>query len=305
MFCRVSRSGEPIESSGATGAAEALASLAWKGLLKRASDRQRSVVRRLVRARIAHESLDQLEQRRALGWASSHEPAPILIGQHRQVLHCLHVSPTHQRLLRKWNADLFSRARFGLEQTATIVCQLPRASHRVRAKGQARDKSQTDPRQSVSHPQNWRAVVGRALRPRAMPVHYGWSFRHQHGDLRARLRVSRQRLLGPDAWMVVRFDPVTFGDLQRLCARCKYPGLCRWDLRQTPTIRFGKNSAATGRRWVVSGYCAGEPELLSSEPPARRSTLAHLNVAALRPSVAQLSVSPRDRRRVLPPPILA
>src|SRR5215471_10328308 len=25
------------------------------------------------------------------------------------------------------------------------------------------------------------AVVGRALRPRAMPVHYGWSFRHQHG----------------------------------------------------------------------------------------------------------------------------
>src|SRR6266536_4703051 len=30
------------------------------------------------------------------------------------------------------------------------------------------------------------AAVGRALRRRAMPVHYGWSFRHQHGDLRAR-----------------------------------------------------------------------------------------------------------------------
>src|SRR6266542_1369676 len=76
MFCRVSRIGEPIESSGATGAAEALASLAWKGLLKRASDRQRSVVRQLVRARIAQEGLDQLEQRRPLGWASPHDPAP-------------------------------------------------------------------------------------------------------------------------------------------------------------------------------------------------------------------------------------
>src|SRR6266542_512820 len=92
MFCRVSRIGEPIESSGATGAAEALASLAWKGLLKRASDRERSVVRQLMRARIAHESLDQLEQCRPLGWASPHAPAPILIGHHRKVLHGLHVS---------------------------------------------------------------------------------------------------------------------------------------------------------------------------------------------------------------------
>src|SRR6266487_4424777 len=151
MFCRVSRSGEPIESSGATGAAEALASLAWKGLLKRASDRQRSVVRQLVRARIAQEGLDQLEQRRSLGWASSHDPAPILIGQHRQVLHGLDASPTYQRLLRERNADLFSRARFGLEQTATIAYQLPRASRRVRADGQAGDESQTDHRQSASH----------------------------------------------------------------------------------------------------------------------------------------------------------
>ena len=66
---------------------------------------------------------------------------PILIGEHQQVLHGLHVPPAHQCLLRERNADLFSGARFGLEQTATIVCQLPRASHRVRAEGQARDKS--------------------------------------------------------------------------------------------------------------------------------------------------------------------
>ena len=101
--------------------------------------------------RAPSESLDQLEQRRSLGWASSHDPAPILIGQHRKVLHGLHVSPTHQRLLRERNADLFSRARFGLEQTATIAYQLPRASRRVRADGQAGDESQTDHRQSASH----------------------------------------------------------------------------------------------------------------------------------------------------------
>jgi hypothetical protein len=104
-----------------------------------------------MRARIAHESLDQLEQRRPLGWASPHDPAPILIGQHRKVLHGLHVSPAHQRLLRERNADLFSRARLGLEQTATIVRQLPRVSHRVHAERQARDKSQTDHRQNANH----------------------------------------------------------------------------------------------------------------------------------------------------------
>src|SRR6266542_2158323 len=57
-----------IESNGAPETVEALASLAWKGLLKRASDRQRSIVRQLVRARIAQKSLDQLEQCRSLGW---------------------------------------------------------------------------------------------------------------------------------------------------------------------------------------------------------------------------------------------
>src|SRR6266542_3818198 len=189
-----------IESNGAPETAEALASLAWKGLLKRASDRQRSVVRQLVRARIAHESLDQLEQRRSLGWASSHDPAPILIGQHRQVLHGLHVSPTHQRLLRERNADLFSRARFGLEQTATIVCQLPRASHRVRAEGQARDKSQPDHRQSASHPLKHAGCRG----PRAAAasgdasalwMEFPASTRRSQGAL----RVSREHVLADGA----------------------------------------------------------------------------------------------------------
>ncbi len=114
---------------------------ARKGFLKRSGDRQRGVIGQLVgvRVRIAHESLDQLQQRRPFGRASSHDPASILIGQHRQVLHCLHVSPAHQRLLRERNPDLLSRARFGPDQGSAIVRQIPRASHRVRADRHCRD----------------------------------------------------------------------------------------------------------------------------------------------------------------------
>jgi hypothetical protein len=42
--------------------------------------------------------------------------------------------------------------------------------------------------------------------------------------------------------------------------RCSLINQCRWDLR-IPPIRFGKNTAATGRRLVVSGYCP-QPGLL-------------------------------------------
>jgi hypothetical protein len=58
---------------------------ARKGFLKRSGDRQRGVIGQLVgvRVSIAHESLDQLQQRRPFGRASSHDPASILIGQHR------------------------------------------------------------------------------------------------------------------------------------------------------------------------------------------------------------------------------
>jgi hypothetical protein len=246
-------------------AVEALASLAWKGLLKCASDRQRSVVRQLVRARIAQESLDQLEQRRSLGWASSHDPAPILIGQHRQVLHGLHVSPTHQRLLRERNADLFSRARSGLEQTATIVCQLPRASHRVRAEGQARDKSQTDHRQSASHFLKHAGCRGPRVAASgdasALWMEFPASTRRSQGAL----RVSRQR---PSAWthgwssgsILPRF--AIFRNFALGVNTPTVPGGFEAGSRH----RFGKNTAATGRRWVVSSYCPGQPGVLPSEP---------------------------------------
>src|SRR6266516_6190860 len=159
-----------IESNGAPETAEALASLAWKGLLKRAGDRQRSIVRQLVRARIAQEGLDQLEQCRSLGWASSHDPAPILIGQHRKVLHGLHVSPAHQRFLCERNPDLLSRARFGPDQGSAIVRQIPRASHRVRGDRHYRDDNEPDQNQSSSHfclpnrPRNSRALLTQIVR---------------------------------------------------------------------------------------------------------------------------------------------
>ena len=70
-----------------------------------------------------HSRLRRVDGRRNLvPLAPPHDPASILIGQRGQVLHCLHVSPAHQRLLRERNPNLLSRARFGLEHTATIVC---------------------------------------------------------------------------------------------------------------------------------------------------------------------------------------
>jgi hypothetical protein len=42
----------------------------------------------------------------------------------------------------------------------------------------------------------------------------------------------RMTALGLDANTVAWFDPATFRDLERLCARCEYHELCRWHLKQ-------------------------------------------------------------------------
>ncbi len=149
-IARHQRTGTP-GSSAPTAAGTCAVGPARKCFLKRAGDRQRGIVGQLVRARIAHESLDQLQQRRPSGWTGFHYPASILISQHREVLHCLHVSPAHQRLLREWNLDLLSRAPFRFEQGSTIVRQLPRASHRVRADRHCRDGGQPDQNESSGH----------------------------------------------------------------------------------------------------------------------------------------------------------
>ena len=59
-----------------------------------------------MRARIAHERLNKLQRRRLLRRTSTHNPVPFLIGEHREVLHRLHISPTGQRFPRAWDVDV-------------------------------------------------------------------------------------------------------------------------------------------------------------------------------------------------------
>jgi hypothetical protein len=56
-----------------------------------------------MRARIAGE---ELQRRRLLRRTSAHNPMPVFIGEHRKVLHRLHISPTGQRFPRAWDLDV-------------------------------------------------------------------------------------------------------------------------------------------------------------------------------------------------------
>jgi Family of unknown function (DUF6455) len=56
---------------------------------------------------------------------------------------------------------------------------------------------------------------------------------------RADLLACRMAMLGLDVDAVARAEPVTLGDLQRVCAACKHEALCGWDLRQHPTDSAG------------------------------------------------------------------
>src|SRR5262245_65537812 len=58
-----------------------------------------------MRARIAYERLNELQRRYLLRRTSAHNPVPILIGEHREVLHRLHISPTGQRRPRARAVD--------------------------------------------------------------------------------------------------------------------------------------------------------------------------------------------------------
>jgi hypothetical protein len=59
-----------------------------------------------MRARIADERLNELQRRRLLRRTSAHNPVPLLIGEHREVLHRLHISPTGKRFRRAWDVDV-------------------------------------------------------------------------------------------------------------------------------------------------------------------------------------------------------
>ena len=77
-------------------------------------------------ARIAHKRLNELQRRRLLRRTSTHNPVPILIGENREVLHRLHISPTGQRFPRAWDVDFPSGALSALLEALTITCQLVR-----------------------------------------------------------------------------------------------------------------------------------------------------------------------------------
>jgi len=77
-----------------------------------------------MRARIAYERLNELQRRRLLRRTSAHNPVPILVGEHREVLHRLHISPTGQRLPRAWDVDVPPGALSAALEALTIACQL-------------------------------------------------------------------------------------------------------------------------------------------------------------------------------------
>jgi hypothetical protein len=96
-----------------------------------------------MRARIAYERLNELQRRRLLRRTSAHNPVPLLIGEHREVLHRLHISPTGQRLPRAWDVDVPPGALSAALEALTIACQLARVfdcSRRASCKGHGRNQ---------------------------------------------------------------------------------------------------------------------------------------------------------------------
>jgi hypothetical protein len=91
-----------------------------------------------MRACIAYERLNELQRRRLLRRTCAHNPVPLLIGEHREVLHRLHISPTGQRFRRAWDVDVPPSALSAALEGLTIACQLARVfdcSRRAPCKG--------------------------------------------------------------------------------------------------------------------------------------------------------------------------
>src|SRR5262245_29455513 len=91
-----------------------------------------------MRARIAYERLNELQRRRLIRRTSAHNPMPLLIGEHREVLHRLHISPTGQRFRRAWDVDVPPGSLSAALEALTIACQLARVfdcSRRGQCKG--------------------------------------------------------------------------------------------------------------------------------------------------------------------------
>src|SRR5262249_41164032 len=66
------------------------------------------------------------QRRRLLRRTSAHNPVPVFIGEHREVLHRLHISPTGQRFSCAWDVDVPPGALSAALEALTIACQLLR-----------------------------------------------------------------------------------------------------------------------------------------------------------------------------------
>ena len=105
-----------------------------------------------MRARITHERLNELQRRRVLRRTSTHDPVPLLIGENRQVLHRLHISPTGQRFPRAWDVDFPLGAFSAVLEALTIACQLMRVFDCVRAPNEGDGRNQSNRQDArVSH----------------------------------------------------------------------------------------------------------------------------------------------------------
>src|SRR5215510_2548353 len=96
-----------------------------------------------MRARIAYERLNELQRRRLIRRTSAHNLLFLLFGEHREVLHRLHISPTGQRFRRAWDVDVTPGALSAALEALTIACQLARVfdcSRRAPCKGHGHDQ---------------------------------------------------------------------------------------------------------------------------------------------------------------------
>src|SRR5215467_11567814 len=103
-------------------------SAARVGPSQRSEHHHYSIARKFaaMRARIADERSNKLQRRRLLRRTSAHNLLSLFIGDHREVLHRLHISPTGQRLPRAWDVDVPPRALSAALEALTIACQLAR-----------------------------------------------------------------------------------------------------------------------------------------------------------------------------------
>ena len=137
-----------------------------------------------MRARIAYERLNELQRRRLLRRTSAHNPVPLLIGEHREVLHRLHISPTGQRFLRAWDVDMPPGALSAALEPLTIACQLVRVFDCGRApcKGHARNQPNRQ-NARISHRRLASSRIPRELPGISIPEQLSGQGRRSHDAL--------------------------------------------------------------------------------------------------------------------------